>query len=61
MIATATKTQLDRIFQSTHSDYKAVSNCGTRMILVCRGATTLVALEDLTADEVAQRLRKPKK
>ena len=61
MIAAATKVQLDRIFQSTHGDYKTVSDCGTRMILVCRGATTLVALEDLTADEVAQRLRKPKK
>ena len=51
-----TKAQQDLIYQNTHSDYKWVYQDGTRAILVCRGATTIVALQDLTPDEVTQRL-----
>ncbi|HHN1487310.1 TPA: hypothetical protein ACRNDU_006619 [Pseudomonas aeruginosa] len=59
-MATATKAQLDLIYRRTHNDYKGVSADGVRMILVCRGATCLVPLDDLTPEEVAQRLPKPK-
>lgn len=51
-----TAAQLDEIYKSTHADFKGVLPDGTRTILVCRGATQLVALEDLTTEEVAQRL-----
>ena len=60
-MTTVTKAQLDLIYRSTHSVYKGVSADGVRMILVCRGATCLVPLEDLTPEEVAQRLPKHKK
>jgi hypothetical protein len=55
-----TKAQLDLIYRRTHYDYKGVSEDGVRMILVCRGATCLVPLDDLTPEEIAQRLPKPK-
>lgn len=58
---TATKAQLDLIYRNTHSDYKGVFADGVRMILVCRGATCLVPLEDLTSEEVAKRLPMSKK
>lgn len=51
-----TPEQLDQIFKNTHADFKGVFPDGTRTILVCRGATCIVALEDLTPEEVAQRL-----
>jgi hypothetical protein len=60
-MTTESKAQLDLIYRNTHSDYKAVSLGGVRMILVCRGATCLVPLEELTAEEVAKRLPKSKK
>lgn len=56
----ATQAQLDLIYRNTHSDYKAVSADGVRRILVCRGPTCLVPLEELTSEEVAKRLPKPK-
>jgi len=57
----ATKAQLDLIYRNTHSDYKGVFSNGVRMILVCRGSTCLVPLEELTSEEVAKRLPKSKK
>lgn len=59
-MSAATKAQLDQIYRNTHSDYKGVSPDGVRMILVCRGSTCLVPLEELTHEEVSQRLPKPK-
>lgn len=56
-----TKAKLDLIYRNTPKDYKLVSKDGVRMILVCRGATVLVSLEELTEEEVAKRLPKPKK
>jgi hypothetical protein len=56
-----TPAQLDQIFKNTHADFKGVLPDGTRTILVCRGVTCLVALEDLTPDEVAQRLARNKR
>lgn len=56
-----TPIQLDQIYKNTHADYKGVLPDGTRTILVCRGATRIVALEDLTLDEVAQRLARNKR
>lgn len=54
------KSLLEMIYRNTHSDYKGVLPDGTRVILVCRGATCLVTLEELTDDEIAQRLPKRK-
>lgn len=56
-----TSAQLDQIYKNTHADFKGVLPDGTRTILVCRGATCLVALEDLTSEEVAQRLARNKR
>ena len=56
----ATKAQLDQIYRKTHKDFKGTLPDGTRTIMVCRGATVLVALEDLTPEEIAQRLPKTK-
>ena len=56
-----TPSQLDQIYKGTHADFKGVLPDGTRTILVCRGATCLVALEDLTPEEVAQRLARNKR
>lgn len=56
-----TPTQLDQIYKNTHPDFKGALPDGTRTILVCRGATCLVALEDLTPEEVAQRLARNKR
>lgn len=52
----ATKAQLDQIYSNTHADYKGVYADGVRMILVCRGSTCLVPLEDLTAEEIQKHL-----
>lgn len=56
-----TPAQLDQIFKNTHADFKGVLPDGTRTILVCRGATCIVALDDLTPDEVEQRLAQRKR
>ncbi len=60
IMSSPTKAQLDQIYRNTHSDYKGLSEDGVRMILVCRGATCLVALEDLTPEEASKRLPRSK-
>lgn len=57
----STPTQLDKIYKNTHPDFKGVLPDGVRTILVCRGATCLVALEELTQEEVEQRLARYKR
>ncbi|MBE0561836.1 MAG: hypothetical protein IH622_13620 [Ochrobactrum anthropi] len=50
--------QLKLIWQNTHKDFKGVYE-GVKTIMVCRqGATTLVALDNLTEKEIADRLPK---
>lgn len=56
-----TPAQLNQIFQKTHSDFKGVLPDGTRTIMMCRGRTCLVALEDLTPEEVAKLLPQTKR
>ncbi|GAB0078632.1 hypothetical protein TOC8171_40360 [Pseudomonas syringae] len=51
-----TKAQLDQIYRNTHSDYKGLSEDGVRRFWFAGGATCLVALEDLTPEEVSKRL-----
>lgn len=50
------KTQaLRRIWNKTHQDFKSVYE-GQKTILVCRGATCLVPLDDLTDAEIRSRV-----
>lgn len=51
--------QLDAVYRNTHSDYKGQIN-GIRTIMVYRNGTKLVALDDLTDKEIADRLPKKK-
>lgn len=52
--------QLNAIWRTTHRDYKGF-HAGVRSILVLReGGTQLVALADLTDDEITRLLPKPK-
>lgn len=46
--------KLDAIWRGTHRDYKS-STDGVRSIMVCRGATCLVPLSELTDKEINQR------
>lgn len=50
------KAALKLIYRHTHKDYKGKFPDGTKTILVCRGGTCLVALDDLTDTEIADRL-----
>ena len=51
------KADLANVWQNTHKDYKGTTN-GKRGILVDRDkGTTIVPLEDLTADEVKKRVK----
>lgn len=45
--------KLDAIWRGTHRDYKSSTN-GIRSIMVCRGATCLVPLSELTNKEINQ-------
>ena len=56
-----TAAQLDQIYKNTHADFKGVLPDGTRTVLMCRGGTCLVALEDLTPEEVEQWLARHKR
>jgi len=56
-----TAAQLDLIYKNTHADFKGVLPDGTRTVLMCRGNTCLVALEDLTPEEVEQWLARHKR
>lgn len=47
--------QLEAVYRNTHSDFKGKIG-GVRTIMVCRGGTMLVALENLTDQEIADRL-----
>lgn len=51
-----TADQLDLIFQNTHYDFKGVFEDGTRAILARRGRSRLVALEDLSPEEVTDNM-----
>ncbi|KEP68823.1 hypothetical protein DL1_08585 [Thioclava dalianensis] len=56
----ARQRKLDAVYRHTHSDYKGEIN-GVRTIMVYRNGTTLVALDDLTDQEINDRLPKGKK
>lgn len=49
------------IYRHTHRDFKGKLADGARSMLVNRGATCLVPLEHLTAEEIAQRLPSAKR
>ena len=49
------KAALKLIYRHTHKDYKGKID-GKPSILVCRGGTCLVMLEDLTDAEIADKL-----
>ena len=49
------KAALKLIYRHTHKDYKGKID-GKPSILVCRGGTCLVMLDDLTDAEIAERL-----
>lgn len=46
--------KLNAIWRGTHRDYRS-STDGVRSIMVCRGATCLVPLSELTEKEITQR------
>lgn len=54
--STATAAQLEAIYRRAPADYKTTFPDGTRAVLVCRGATCLVPLEQLTPAEVKRLL-----
>lgn len=56
----ATKEQLALIYRNTPKDYRSTF-CGERSILVCRGATCIVPLSQLTQAEVDDRLASAKR
>ncbi|QBC45873.1 hypothetical protein [Iodobacter fluviatilis] len=47
--------KLALIFKHTHHDYKSHTD-GVKAILVCRGATAIVPMEQLTDAEIAARI-----
>lgn len=49
-------TKLKLIYRHTHKDYKGTLPDGTQTVLVCRGGTCLVALNDLTDAEIADKI-----
>jgi len=53
------KQKLAAVWRTTHRDYKGTID-GVRSIMVLRGGTTLVALDDLTDAEIESRLPKVK-
>lgn len=48
------KKALAAIWKKTHRDYKGRLEDGTKTIMVYRNGTCLVALDDLTDDEIAR-------
>ncbi|CAM5767138.1 hypothetical protein [Bosea minatitlanensis] len=54
------KKQLDAVWAATHRDYKGRIE-GRRTIMVNRRGTCLVYLEDLTDQEIAERLPKDRR
>jgi hypothetical protein len=56
---TTREQKLKAVWKGTHRDYKGTMN-GTRTIMVYRNGTCLVALDDLTDEEIEARLPKKK-
>ena len=59
MSKTQRERDLDAIWVKTHPDYKGELN-GRRSILIYRQGTCLVYLDDLTDDEIDDRLKRKK-
>jgi hypothetical protein len=51
--------ELKAVWRNTHKDFRGVSN-GVKTIMVYRQGTCLVALADLTDEEIKARLPKAK-